>query len=479
MSGTFEILERWKDYDRPMKLRFHGSETARLFTRQIEASFAGVLEHNFRYGEEDIGFVSASTGGRIFSDVLWPRDAGVFLRELVCWGYLGRACLLARRLSLLCGANEQGFRSYPEMMRSDKISSGYELDGTAAILVGLGLLCERLQAVGKEAADVFAEELIRDQEREDSSLHYLLHCVDDTGLISGSGEFGGGLGVPGRWYNVVANALCRNALVMWAKVLKKQPGSSRRILGGRCQEQAIRFEQAISRSFLCEEGFWFCLDQKTLKPDEKVLNLRGNQGFAGVNGVLSMACDSDGLKLESWPWKDAAKRAFFSLLEQPYRKKQFERYGIYVQFQQVAKGLLSSPSYGQGYALQAALLMGEKEIAGKLLDYLVQATHTPPREYPLTRSEKERDWFYERFLLPDYFALPPEQQDIPDGEGCGALNLVNVAEPLKAARLIAGINGLEENASLHPCFPVGITGCEIEDLPVEENGMLKYRNISV
>lgn len=472
------ILEHWQDYDRPMTLEFTGGETAELFTRQIADSFSGVLRYNFLYDQENIGFVTASIGGRIFSDTLWPRDAGVFLRELVCWGYLGRACLMAHRLTLLCGVNDIGFCSYPEKMWPGKVEAGYELDGTAAILVGFGMLCRKLQLLGDEPACAFAERMIKDQEKPNSSLRYLLHCIDQNGLISGSGEFGGGLGVAGRFYNVVANALCRNALIVWARLLKMQPQSSRQELGILCEQCAKSFEEGVTRSFLNPEGFWFCLDSNSLKPDPVVLNLRGNQGFSGVNGVLSMACDSDGLDLCNWPWREPARRTFFHLLEQPYRKKQYDRYGIYVQFQQVAQGLLSSPSYGQGYALQAALLMGEKEIAGNLLRYLVSATHLPPKEYILTRGDGEENWFYERLLLPEYFTLPLEKQDV-DGEGCGALNLVNVAEPLKAARLMAGVAGTGEALSLHPCLPAGITGCFIRNLGELSGNTFQYRDLHI
>lgn len=478
MCGPSYILEHWQEYDKPMTLEFTGSETAELFTRQISDSFSGVLCHNFLYDPENIGFVTASIDGRVFSDTLWPRDAGVFLRELVCWGYLGRACLLAHRLMCLCGVNELGFGSYPEKIEPGKVESGYELDGTAAILVGFGLLCRKLQLLGDEPAGAFGEQLLREQEKPASSLHYLLHCIDENGLISSSGEFGGGLGVRGRYYNVIANALCRNALVVWARLLKGQPSPSRKELGLLCEQRAKTFEKSITRFFPSSEGFWFCLDPDTLQPNLEVLKMRGNQGFSGVNGVLAMACDSDGLKLQNWPWMEIARRTFFQLLEKPYRKKPYDQYGIYVQFQQIAQGLLSSPSYGQGYALQAALLMGEKEIAAKLLHYLTDATRNPPKAYPLTRGIGEENWFYERFLLPEYFALPPEKQDV-DGEGCGALNLVNVAEPLKAARLIAGVEGIGEATPLHPCFPTGITGCVIRDLGEAVNGKIQYRDVSV
>lgn len=44
-------------------------------------------------------------------------------------------------------------------------------------------------------------------------------------------------------------------------------------------------------------------------------------------------------------------------------------------------------------------------------------------------------------------------------EGCGALNLVNVAEPLKIARIIAGVS--MKNGSRMPHYTRHFTGCEI------------------
>ena len=155
----------------------------------------------------------------------------------------------------------------------------------------------------------------------------------------------------------------------------------------------------------------------------------------------------------------------------------FDRYGIYIQFDQIAHGLLSSPSYGQGYALQCALLLDEPQLAGKLLDYLVTATAQPPAAYRLTRTPEHRYWFYERFLLPEYFELPPAQQE--HDEGCGALNLVNVAEPLKCARLLAGFAGDGAERPLLPRLPAGFTACRIENAGVVRNGRLRFETIDV
>jgi hypothetical protein len=96
--------------------------------------------------------------------------------------------------------------------------------------------------------------------------------------------------------------------------------------------------------------------------------------------------------------------------------------------------------------------MDELEMAGKAVDFLASMTHQP---LPGNRVERESPYyFYERCYLPELKEAWPRllrESAMPgwiasgfDGEnfdqGCGALNLVNVAEPLKIARLILGID---------------------------------------
>ncbi len=63
-------------------------------------------------------------------------------------------------------------------------------------------------------------------------------------------------------------------------------------------------------------------------------------------------------------------------------------------------------------------------------------------------------------LSPDYFELPSEQQDV--GEGCGALNVVNVAEYLKLARLMTGVEPSGKDAP--PFLPADFTGFSLENV---------------
>ena len=128
------------------KVRFFGSESAELFSLEIEASFQGVLTKNFVSdpASPNAGFVFASIDGRPWSDTMWTRDAGTFLRELALWGDLEHACLLADCLMSLVWRNSEGFYTFPEHFKPGQPGSGSEMDGTGAIVIGLVLLWERL-----------------------------------------------------------------------------------------------------------------------------------------------------------------------------------------------------------------------------------------------------------------------------------------------------------------------------------------------
>ena len=87
------------DNDQPVTLRFYGAPDADLFTRELDASFQGVLKENFYATARDgfpAGFISASAPGMPWGGTMWTRDAGTFLRELVMRGYYQHA---ARRFA--------------------------------------------------------------------------------------------------------------------------------------------------------------------------------------------------------------------------------------------------------------------------------------------------------------------------------------------------------------------------------------------
>jgi len=121
----------------------------------------------------------------------------------------------------------------------------------------------------------------------------------------------------------------------------------------------------------------------------------------------------------------------FLLYAVPARKYQFDKYGIWTQFDIWTQGLSSSPAYGQGYAIQTMLLLDRLDMAEKGLEWIAEATYRPIDAYRVPRDSPYH--FYERTYSPDAEGV------ISLDVGCGALNLVNVTEQLKVARMIIGI----------------------------------------
>jgi hypothetical protein len=119
--------------DQPVSLRFSGSPDAELFTRELDASFQGVLEKNFVSVAGNgfpAGFVNASLPGFPWAGTMWTRDGGTFMRELVMHGYLRHASLLAECLIHLVEKNLNGFYSFPEYFKGSwmarlQLSSGW------------------------------------------------------------------------------------------------------------------------------------------------------------------------------------------------------------------------------------------------------------------------------------------------------------------------------------------------------------------
>lgn len=103
----------------PGRLQFNGTEEAELFSKEIDSSIRGVLRKNFISDPNNDmqGFLSASIDGRPWTDTMWTRDAGVFLRELVQWGYFFEAKLLVENLIKLVLPNKEGFYTFPEYFK--------------------------------------------------------------------------------------------------------------------------------------------------------------------------------------------------------------------------------------------------------------------------------------------------------------------------------------------------------------------------
>ena len=450
--------------DAPAGLTFVGPEAADLFTIELRESMEGVLRKNYHSGQEgdNAGFVSASVDDRPWTDTMWTRDAGVFLRELVHWGYLGHACMTADCLIRLVGENESGFKTFPGRFDLGKPDSGDELDGTTAIIIGMVLLWQRLAKDHPMRDRIYS--FLHDPT---SPLRYIEAVTKSDPLIPGSGEFGGGCGIEGPFLNVVQNNMVRLACLAAAQ-LEREAGDTG--TAARYQGIAEKLESNINEYLIGEDGAWiWCVDPDTRKPDPDVIDHTINKGFGGLNGPACMSSDVMGLEpLQSgWSGIEPSLRTFDKLLSFPLRREQFERYGMWTQFDEYLGGYTTGPSYGHGYALQAMLLFDKMEMAERALTYLAESTYRPPRAYPLTRECPY--WFFERYHSPDAAGI------IEWWEGCGALNLVCVAEPLKVARLMVGIDDTSsEQVTIIPRVPPSWTGFEATHWPIRtSNGLVR------
>ena len=105
------------------------------------------------------------------------------------------------------------------------------------------------------------------------------------------------------------------------------------------------------------------------------------------------------------------------------------------------------------------LLFDDLSMADKALSWLATATFRPVPEYNLHRDSPY--YFYERTYSPDAVGK------IPLDEGCGALNLVNVSEPLKVSRLMLGVDDSSPHSTLIlPRIPNSWTGVEAHNWPI-------------
>ncbi len=442
--------------DRRARLQFSGCAEALLFTREISDSFDGVMAKNRinANGGLSTGAFSASVDGRPWTDTIWMRDNGAMLRELVHYGEFEAAKALFLALTRSVEPNADGFWTFPMFTKVGEKQSGDEWDGTALIVVSAILLWERLPSGDPVRRQV--EEFLLAPE---SPIRAVIADVARNQFVAGSGEFGGGLGVEGPFFNVVQNAMIAWMLELTAMRFRTADGRSDE-LGRLCATAGGTLKAKLVSHFVAADQTWiWALDVKTLVPSAEAMTAIANQGFGGVNGVFSHASDvHGGLPLaDPAPWVAPSVQTFLALLSQPRRLAQFSRHGMWTQFDLVHDGFITGPSYGQGYALQSMLLMDRPELYTSAANWLARATFAP--EYPITRGNPH--WFYERYYSPD----DPLRKT--RDEGCGALNLVCVAEPLKAARLMAGLDDhAVGEVSLIPRLPLGWSGLKAEALPV-------------
>lgn len=454
------------DFEDPAKLKFYGSEVAELFTKEIEESFIGVLKYNYISKPADgymPGFVRASPEKQVWGDTFWTRDGGTFLRELTQWGYLNHACLTANYLIDHVVKNNEGFYSFPEYFRASEKKSGDELDGTCSIIIALVDLWKALDN------HHHLKQKIYEFLHEDSSpLRYLHSQLIKNRLIAGEGEFGGGCGIPGKYCNVVQNYLC---------VLALNAGSQLEALNNEPETAALFMRDAdklkenmlgLLQNKMDSTWFW-CVEPVSFLPDTDILNHPINKGGSHILGINCMYSDVFGLEplASAWEGIEVNENTFKKLYDFPLRKAQFEKYGIWTQFEIYREGLSSGPSYGDGYALQSMLLYDKMGMADKSLKWIVYSTYKPVPEYNLPRESPY--YFYERSYSPD--AVGKMKLEV----GCGALNLVNVTEPLKVARLILGLNNThKDKVEIVPRLPESITETVATNWPVfTKNGIVR------
>jgi len=449
--------------DEPGELTFSGSDSAKLFTMEVNESFKGVLALDYISKPDDkfpLGFLNASPAGQPWYGTMWTRDAGTFMRELVFWGYYEHACQVAQLSMDLVGTNSDGFAAFPRYLDPQKgPESGSEMDGQAATVMAMIALWQRLPA-----ENPFRARLYQFLHRESSPVRGIHHFLEHGLLVPGSGEFGGGR--EHENFSVVQNNLCALTLISAAN-MEEEVGDH--VTAKKWRKDAKMLFRNIGKYLINEKGSWIWgIDPKTLKPNQTDTDSATIGGSGGLNGVTSMSADVLGFDPAAWPWQGAlanGKITFDELYAFPLRKEQFEKYGFWAQMNYTHKGLLTSPSYGQGYALQDMLLFDKLAMADHGLDFLAQTTFkSSDMIFSYTNQNYGRlspYYFYERMYSPD------AKGKIEMTAGCGPLNLVNVSEPLKVARLIAGVDDTSmKEVRIIPRLPPSWSGYHLENWPI-------------
>ena len=450
------------DADNPGRLTFSGTDSADLFTQEVNESFKGVLARDYVSkpdGRFPPGFLNASPTNQPWYGTMWTRDGGTFLRELVFWGYYQHACQVAQLMMDYVGTNADGFVAFPRFIDPQRRLSGSEMDGQTATIIGMVALWQRLPP-----NDPFRASLYQFLHQPSSPVRGIHHFLEAGPLVPGSGEFGGGREHDN--YSVVQNNLCALALLATANM---EDAAGEHATAKQYRQDAKTLFQNIEKYLINGKGSWIWgIDMKTMKPNQTDTDSAGNGGSGGLNGVVCMSADVLGVDPAHWPWQGAVVnggKTFDELYAFPLRKDQFEKYGFWGQMNYTHKGLLTSPSYGQGYALQDMLLFDKLAMAGHGLDFLAETTYKSPGViFSYTNQIYGRlspYYFYERMYSPEAAGK------IELTAGCGPLNLVNVSEPLKVARLIAGVDDTSlKQVQIIPRLPPSWSGYHLQDWPI-------------
>jgi len=445
------------------RLTFFGSDSADLFSKEVNESFKGALILDYVSRSDDKfppGFLNASPTNQPWYGTMWTRDAGTFMRELVSWGYYAHACQVAQCVMDFVGTNSEGFVAFPRFIDPQQGALiGSEMDGQAATIMSMVALWQRLPA-----KDPFRARLYGYLHQPSSPVRGIHHFLESAPLVPGSGEFGGGKDHDD--YNVVQNNLCALALLATAN-MEDEMGDHATAKQWRKDTKTLFHN--IQKYLVNNKGSWIWgVETNTMKPNHTDTDSATLGGTGGLNGVVSMSADVLGFNAADWPWQGAVVnggKTFDELYAFPLRKEQFDKYGFWAQMNYTHKGLLTSPSYGQGYALQDMLLFDKLDMAGHGIDFLAQGTYKAPKvifsfkEYHYGRLSPY--YFYERMYSPE----APGKIELT--AGCGPLNLVNVSEPLKVARLIAGVDDTSpKEVRIIPRLPPLWSGYRMENWPI-------------
>ena len=439
-------------------LKFYGNEDAEKFSHIVNVSFRD-MESNLLVTDKNdplYGYCYQALPGFGGRNSMWTRDMGTLIRELTLYGHLESACALSLCLIDRVGLNEDGFRTFPRFFTQTEYGkSGDELDGTGAIVIGLILLWERLEDCDEKAK-------IRDfLLNKDSPLRWILLKLSDQRLIPGTGEFGSGYTIESPSCNAVQNNLVRLCLIGGSRFFGENGDSE---CADKCARAAKELEENICR-YLIEDGtLTWCVDPVSLMPNPEIINAEINRGTTFINGVYVMSEDVLGLDFakDNSPLYRAGEKTFDDLLNRPLRKKFFEKYGMYQQFDDFWKGF-TGPAYGHGYAMQLAAITKRKDLLSSMLRYFIDYT-IDPNPLPRGLVRESPYWIYERYYVPEAldFGTTPEAS-------CGPLTIVCVTEILKLARLIAGIDHV--TGKITPALPDGWTGFLAKGFPLPtENG---------
>jgi len=446
-----------------MKLEFFGDVYATLFTKQLQESLEGGLRENYVGEEEDgfpKGFLRASRKHKVWWDACWTRDAGSFIREIAVRGYLDIAAVCAEFLIDNVDKNKKGFYSFPMYYNREGASGdGDEQDGTANIILGLIELYLRLEdSDSKRKIHTFLT-------NSSSPIKGIIAELKETELILGNGEFGGGWGVGGLYYNVVQNFMVASALRVYYRYISQE---------SEVIEMADRMYESIKKHFIVDNRFIWCMDENFNEAD--VSFAPHSNGSANINGIAGAFYD--GFYADKSEFNTELRNTFMHLFDgDAHREYLHNTYGMMPYTKAFPSGhseeFIADASwlaYCECYLAETAVVLGDADLLTKTIRYIVGQTaykgHMPKSYTEDELLAQDHYWFSERNFSPEWEGAWEE--------GCGSLNLINIAEPLRLARMIAGLNG---TADITPILPNGFSGFKASGYSVVENGNVRYYDV--